>query len=222
MRLGPIFESGVGAMAEFPSDIFTEPAFDPDTLKHLGPLTALAGRWEGRRGVDRHPEADGPLEEPFVEHYLLEPIDPQTNGPQLFYGLRYHTFITRPNQTKAFHDQVGFWLWEPATSTVLLTLTIPRGQIAMAAGSAAPDAKSFAVASTDGDRHHGILSNPFLDYAFKTLSFRMTVTIESDDSWSYEQDTVLKVAGQAEPFHHTDRNTLRRIAPPTPNPQIRV
>jgi hypothetical protein len=208
-------------MAEFPTDIFTEPEFDPDGLKNLGPLRAMAGRFEGQRGVDRHPEADGPLEEPFIEHYLLEPIDPQTNGPQLFYGLRYHTFITRPNQVKAFHDQVGFWLWEPATSTVLLTMTIPRGYIAMAAGATTPDAKRFELAATDGAPHHGILSNPFLDYAYKTLSYRVTVTIESDDVWSYEQDTVLKIAGQAEPFHHTDRNTLRRIAPPILNPQVR-
>ena len=45
----------------------------------------------------------------------LQPIDPQTNGPQLFYGLRYHTFITKPDQVKTYHEQVGYWLWEPAT-----------------------------------------------------------------------------------------------------------
>lgn len=37
-------------------------------------------------------------------------------------------------------------------------------------------------------------------------------------TWSYEQDTVLIIPGQAEPFHHTDRNTLRKIGEPTPNP----
>jgi hypothetical protein len=26
------------------------------------------------------------------------------------------------------------------------------------------------------------------------------------------------VRGQSEPFHHTDRNTLTKIAEPTPNP----
>ena len=208
-------------MPDFPDDIFTEPDFDPDTLKHLGPLSGLAGVWEGVRGVDRHPEADGPLEEPYLEHYDLQPIDPQTNGPQLYYGLRYHAFITRPSQSQTFHDQVGFWLWEPATRTVVLTLTIPRGQVAMAAGLAAPDAKSFEVRCKLGALDYGTLSNPFLNYAYQTTAFRMAVTINPDGSWSYEQDTVLKIKGQAEPFHHTDRNTLKRIAAPTPNPRMR-
>jgi hypothetical protein len=29
---------------------------------------------------------------------------------------------------------------------------------------------------------------------------------------------VLIIPGQAEPFHHTDRNTLRKIGEPTANP----
>jgi hypothetical protein len=208
-------------MADFPKDVFTEPDFDPDTLKNLGPLTPLAGIWEGVRGVDLHPEADGPLEEPFKERYELQPIDPQTNGPQLFYGLRYHTFVSRPSETKAFHDQVGFWLWEPATQTVIQTMSIPRAYVAMAAGTAAPTATRFELKATGGAPHYGALANPFLDYAFKIVEFRIAVTVNGDGTWSYEQDTVLKVAGQAEPFHHTDRNTLKRIAPPTPNPLMR-
>jgi hypothetical protein len=213
-------------MAEFPAeyaaDIFAEASdIDPDTMKNLGPLTPLAGQWEGKRGVDRHPESYGPLEEPFVERYDLQPTDPQTNGPQLFYGLRYHTHITRPTEIKMFHDQVGYWLWEAATQTVILTLTIPRGQVAMAAGRAAPDAKRFELVSEFGAPSYANLANPFLDYAYRTESFRMTVTINPDGSWSYQQDTVLRIAGQAEPFHHTDRNTLIRTGAPVPNPLMR-
>ena len=208
-------------MSEFPDDVFTEAEFEFDTLKNLGPLAPLAGVWEGVRGVDRHPEADGPLEEPYVEHYDLQPIDAQTNGPQLYYGLRYHAHLTRPSQAATFHDQVGYWLWEPATSTVVLTLSIPRGQVAMAAGRAAPDAKTFEVTCKIGAPDYGTLSNPFLNYAFQTTDFRMAVTINPDGTWSYEQDTVLKVKDQAAPFHHTDRNTLKRIAAPTPNPRMR-
>jgi hypothetical protein len=40
--------------------------------------------------------------------------------------------------------------------------------------------------------------------------------------WSYEQDTLLIIPGQSEPFHHTDRNRLRKIAEPTPNPTALV
>jgi hypothetical protein len=48
-------------MTPFSEDIFTEPAdVDPDTLRNLGPLARLAGIWEGKKGVDLNPKADGP------------------------------------------------------------------------------------------------------------------------------------------------------------------
>ena len=46
--------------------------------------------------------------------------------------------------------------------------------------------------------------------------------INPDGTWSYEQDTVMVVPNLAEPFHHTDRNTLTKIADPTPNPLARA
>jgi len=201
----------------FPQDVFTEPDPDPDTLAHLGPLRALAGTWVGT-GADSHPVAEGTEENAYIEHYELMPIDAQTNGPQLFYGLRYHTHITKPAEVETFHDQTGYWLWEPATGNVLLTLAIPRGQVAMAGGTAAADATTFEVAARVGDPHFGILTNPFLDYAFHTVSFAMTVTVTSEDEWSYHQDTILEMHGVQGEFHHTDRNTLTRVAPPDRNP----
>ncbi len=135
--------------------------------------------------------------------------------------MRYHTHITKPGDAKMFHDQVGYWLWEPATGTVILTLTIPRAQVAMAAGPATSTATRFTVTSTFGAPHYGQLSNPFLDHAFRTAEFRMTVTVNPDGTWSYEQDTVMKIRGQPEAFHHTDRNTLTRVAAPEPNPVMR-
>lgn len=206
-------------MADFPADIYTEPSnIDTDTLRNLGPLAPLAGLWEGVRGEDLHPEADGPGHDRYVERYELQPIDPQTNGPQLLYGLRYHIHITQPGQSSTFHDQVGYWLWEPATGMVIQTLTIPRGQIAMACGMAEPNAKSFALRCEAGSPHWGTCSNPFLEQAFKTMEYRIQVTVHDDGTWSYEQDTVLKIRGRDELFHHTDRNTLRKIGDPQPNP----
>lgn len=206
-------------MSEFSADIYTEPSgLDFDTLKNLGPLSGMAGIWEGTRGLDVKPKADGPRKQAFVERIELQPIDPQTNGPQLFYGLRYHTHIVKPDQVKTYHDQVGYWLWEPATGAIIHTLTIPRGQTAMAGGTAAADATQFELVATRGAETFGICSNPFLEHAFKTVEFRIHVTINPDGTWSYEQDTVMMIRGQSEPFHHTDRNTLSRIAAPTPNP----
>ena len=53
------------------------------------------------------------------------------------------------------------------------------------------------------------------------MEFRLEVTINDDGTWSYDEDTVLMIRGRAEPFHHTDRNTLTRIGEPTPNPLAR-
>jgi hypothetical protein len=115
---------------------------------------------------------------------------------------------------------VGYWLWEPATGTVIQSLAIPRGQIAMAVGKASADSKSFELVAKRGTEVYGICSNPFLEYAFKNVEYRITVTIGADGTWSYDEDTVLMIRGQSEPFHHTDKNTLTRLRSP-PNPLAR-
>ena len=92
--------------------------------------------WEGRKGVDLNPKADGPERRDYIERIEMQPIDPQANGPQLFYGLRYHIHINTPEEDITFHDQVGYWLWEPATGLIMQTLAIPRGQVALAGGQA--------------------------------------------------------------------------------------
>ncbi len=205
------------------NDIFTEPSgVDVDTLKNLGPLTGMAGIWRGKSGVDTHLESEGPEVQQYIERMELQPIDPQTNGPQLLYGLRYHTHITKPGEVETFHDQVGYWLWEPATGTIMHTLAIPRGMVAMAMGTADSNAKSFELVAKLGSNLNGICSNPFLDKAFKTEEFHIKVTINSDGSWTYDEDTIMSVHGKDEPFHHTDTHTLRKIGEPTPNPLAQV
>jgi len=205
----------------FPSDIYTEPqGLDVNTLANLGPLSGMAGVWQGTRGLDIKPKAEGAKKQAYVERIELQPIDPQTNGPQLFYGLRYHTHVTKPEQVKTYHDQVGYWLWEPATGTVVHTLTIPRGQTVLATGQTSADARTFTLRAT---REAGQISDiPFLAHAFKTVEFVIEVTLHADGTWSYDEDTVMLIQGQTEPFHHRDRNTLSKIAEPTPNPLARA
>jgi hypothetical protein len=98
------------------------------------------------------------------------------------------------------------------------TLAIPRGQIAMATGTASADADSFELVATHGSLVNGIVSNPFIEHAFTTLEWRIKVAFNADGTWSYDQDTVMQIQGLAEPFHHTDRNTLTKIGEPSPNP----
>jgi hypothetical protein len=206
-------------MSNVPEDIFTEPAeVDPDTLANLGPLRRLAGSWEGAQGIDVNPKADGPERRTYSERIEMQPIDPQANGPQLFYGLRYHVHINTPEEQITFHDQVGYWLWEPATGLVLQTIAIPRGQIAIAAGQASPDASTLVLTAERGQTEYGICSTTFLEHAFRTDSYRIEVNFNADGSWSYVIDTMLAVHGRPEPFLHRDRNTLRKVAEPQPNP----
>jgi hypothetical protein len=199
-------------------DIFTEPEADPNTLAHLGPLAPLAGVWEGLKGSDVNPKAGGPESRSFHEQFEAQPIDPQTNGPQLLYGLRYHARMVEPGDIATFHDQVGYLLWEPATETVMMTLAIPRGQVAMAVGASAPDATTFTLRATAGDPHFGISTSTFLDEAFHTPAWEIAFRIGPGDTWSYEQVTELIVHGQPGVFEHRDSNSLTRIAEPTPNP----
>lgn len=206
-------------MTDYSNDIWTEPSVDVNTLDNLGPLRALAGVWEGNRGLDIKPKADGPRKQAYVERISLQPIDPVTNGPQLFYGLRYLLIVNKPDNVKSYHEQVGYWLWEPATNTVIQTLAIPRGQIAMASGIVDPRAKQFELVATRESETYGIRSNPFLEFGFRTVEYRIKVTVNDDGSWGYEEDTVMLVRGKEnEPFHHIDRNLLFKVAEPEPNP----
>eukprot|EP01030_Chromulinospumella_sphaerica_P024721 gene24721-24819_t len=204
---------------DIPDDIFTEPEdVDPETLANLGPLRRLAGVWEGHRGVDVNPKADGPETRQYYERIEMQPIDPQANGPQLFYGLRYHVHVNTTEEALTFHDQVGYWLWEPATGLILQTVSIPRGQVAIAAGHAEPDATSLVLTAVRGQTEYGICSTTFLEQAFRTDAYRIEVTFHDDGSWSYVQDTTLQVRGRDEPFRHRDRNTLGKVAEPNLNP----
>jgi hypothetical protein len=217
---------------DYGSDIFTEADSNDDTLANLGPLRPLAGIWTSVEGADVHPvgpgsDITGPVvngdeHNTFVERYELHPIDPQTNGPQLFYGLRYHTHIVKPGEVETFHDQVGYWLWEPAARTIVHTLAIPRGQVLLAAGTAEPDAAEFVVSAALGSEVYGILSNPFLDRSFQTTSFRMRVTVNDDSTWSYEEHTQIRIPDRDGLVDHVDHNTLKRIGEPMPNPLATV
>ncbi|PZU10381.1 heme-binding beta-barrel domain-containing protein [Sphingomonas sp.] len=206
-------------MNPFPEDIFTEPSdVDPDTLANLGPLARLAGRWEARKGVDINPKAEGPERRTFIERIAFDAIDPQANGPQLLYGLRYHIHITTEEEDITFHDQVGYWLWEPATGVILQTLAIPRGQVALASGHGKPGDDHIRVTAARGQTDYGICSTAFLEYGFRTDSYDIDISFDGDDAWSYDIRTMLLVHGRTEPFEHHDTNRLRRTAPGKPNP----
>ena len=177
---------------------------DPDTLANLGPLRGLAGVWEGAKGLDVNPKAEGPERAQFIERIELQPIDPQANGPQLFYGLRYHAHILKPGEATTYHDQVGYWLWEPATASSRRRWRYRAARSRWPRVSRRQTRQRAKVAAWRGETENGICSTVFLERAFKTESYEIEVTCHPDGTWSYFEDTVLLVC-RARLNHSTTR-----------------
>jgi len=185
-----------------------------DDIKNLGPLATLAGVWEGDKGDDKAPDDDRTRVEHnlFRERMTFEPIGEVNNHEQTLYGLRYATMAWRIGADGPFHEEVGYWLWDADNKQVIRCFIVPRGNTVMAGGTAEPDAKSFELRAEVGSETYGICSNKFLAEEFRTVRFEVNITIHDQDSFSYDEDTVLQIKGQDELFHHRDSNTLQRVS----------
>ena len=193
-------------------DIFAVDDADPDVLANLGPLAPLAGIWEGDEGFDVAPGRDGAAESSYRERMIFEPMGPVRNGPQTIYGLRYATTAWRLGEADAFHEEEGYWLWDPKAGQVMRSFIVPRGVTVNAGGAAGPDDKTFNMSAEVGSEVYGVTSNPFLKRAKRTIRFELTVTIHDDGRFSYDEDTQISIEGQKDIFHHTDRNTLSKVS----------
>lgn len=184
---------------------------DEELIRNLGPLGALAGVWEGDQGVDIAPTPGGPVESLFREHLVMEPFGPVKNREQSLFGLRYSTTVWRLGEDDAFHEELGYWLWDASNRQVIRTFMVPRGVCVMAGGEVEPDARCFQLTAEAGSVTYGALSNPFLKKSANTDAYEVTITINDDGSFSYAEDTILNFEPLGEIFHHTDGNTLRRV-----------
>ena len=81
----------------------------------------------------------------------------------------------------------------------------------MAGFAAHVDSRVFTMEATLGSPVYGILSNPYLDRVAQTTHFEVTVTLEDDGSFSYDETTTVTLARYGGPLRHTDRNTLKRV-----------
>jgi hypothetical protein len=184
-----------------------------ELIANLGPLAPLAGSWEGDKGDDMAPD-ENPRDmenNKYRERLVLEPFLPVNNHAQTLYGLRYSTMAWRLGAEDPFHEELGYWLWDPAEKQVLRCFIVPRGVTVIAGGTVEPGAQEFQLAARVGSETYGICSNQFLEREFKTIRYDLKVTIHNENSFSYDEDTQLQIKGQGEPFHHTDKNTLNRI-----------
>ena len=153
-------------------DIFTEPSnVDPHTSREFLAAAAARGFGAARKGDDVHPVADGSKTQAFVDRIEFSAHRSAKERPAIVHGLRYHQHIVKPGEVETFHDQVGYWLWEPATGMIIQTVAIPRGQIAMAIGKASPDAREFEVAAARGSTTNGIARIPSWKTPFARTNF---------------------------------------------------
>jgi len=184
---------------------------ESEIIKKLGPLAALAGTWEGEKGIDIAPSHDRKTETTkFREVMNFVPMGPVNNHEQELYGLRYQTNAFRVGEADAFHEELGYWLWDAKSEQIMRCFLVPRGITVLAGGTANVQARQFKLSAKVGSETYGICSSKFLDVEFKTVAFDLSITIHSDTSFTYEEDSVLKIKGQEKLFHHTDKNTLTR------------
>lgn len=185
---------------------------DDAIISGLGPLSALAGIWEGDQGLDEAPSSSrGRMETAYRERIVFEPMGPVTNHEQQLFGLRYSTTAYPVGQEDPFHEELGYWLWDAAEGQVMRCFLVPRGVTILAGGDAGPEDRSFSLAAEVGSEIYGISSNRFLDREFKTVRYELTVTLEDKDRFRYEEDTQLLLKDRSDVFHHRDSNVLQRI-----------
>ena len=99
-----------------------------ELIKNLGPLAPLAGIWEGEKGDDTAPSDDrGTETNKYRERITLDPFPPVDNHEQWLYGLRYATTAWRLGEDNPFHEELGYWLWDPKEKQVLKCFIVPRG-----------------------------------------------------------------------------------------------
>lgn len=178
-----------------------------------GPLAGLVGDWEGDQGLDisyHHAEGE-PGETKYRETATFKPFGPVDNGDQHLYGLDYKAAMWREGEDDPFHTELGYWLWDGDLGHVMRAFVIPRGSAILAGGEAAADATTFTMKATAGDVAYGMATNPYLVERASCGRFEVTITVNGD-TFSYSEDTILDMAEVEGDYHHTDANTLRRIA----------
>ncbi|MDB9744043.1 heme-binding beta-barrel domain-containing protein, partial [Fibrobacterales bacterium] len=124
--------------------------------------------------------------------------------------VRYHQQVTRISDASGIHDEIGYWIWNKADNSVVLSLSIPRGLTLLANTEKLDYSDSdlnLRVVSVAGAEHWGIVQSPFMSEKAKTVRFERELSVNGN-SLTYKQLMVLEIYGKT--FDHTDENTLQK------------
>ena len=176
-----------------------------------GPLQELIGIWQGDKGLDIAPEPDGSENNPYYETINYSACGDVTNAEtQVLSAIYYHQIVTRKADNKVFHDQTGYWMWDPERQLIMHSLTIPRAVCVLAGGqytgSKTPTGSVIleVVANVDNS-DWAIIQSPFMQASAKTTAFSQSITV-GNGKLSYAQTTMVDIYGKT--FEHTDKNEL--------------
>ncbi|MCH7496606.1 MAG: FABP family protein [Candidatus Marinimicrobia bacterium] len=176
-----------------------------------GPLNELIGVWRGAKGLDVAPEPAGAEDNPYFETITYLAIGDVTNAEsQVLWAVHYRQIVQRKSNNEIFHDETGYWMWDPKEETIMHALAIPRGVSVLAGGTytGARDAEGrvmIEVAAKLDDSNWKIIQSPFmLEYA-RTTEFRQHITV-GNGKLSYSETTIVEIYGKV--FEHTDQNDL--------------
>jgi len=177
-----------------------------------GPLKGLIGLWKGDKGLDVAPKSEGTKENLYYETITYTEVGDVTNAEsQVLSVIRYHQVISHQSSHEVFHDETGYWMWDPKSEIVMHSLVIPRGVCVLAGGKykgpTSEGSVKIEVVANINDKNWGIIQSPFMQQTARTTEFRHRILL-SDDKLSYSEITMLEIYGKT--FEHTDKNELVR------------
>lgn len=177
-----------------------------------GPLAQLVGRWIGNRGLDVAPDSDAnPDKTGFSDEIVFTVSGPSENAEeQNLVSVRYHHVVRKLENGRIFHDQIGHWIYEKNTNTIMHSLSIPRAVCLLAGGTYQEEngVSLFDVEARTGSQTYGIVQSPFMLEQATTKAFTMNLSVKGDEL-NYREVTSLHIYGKD--FEHVDQSTLFRV-----------
>ena len=176
-----------------------------------GPLTDLLGVWKGDKGLDVSPGLDGAVNSPYYETITFKAIGTVSNAKsQVLSAVRYLQVVQRKSDNEIFHDETGYWMWDPKNKIVMHSLVIPRAVCVLAGGeyTGAKDKAGnvmIGVTANINDKNWNIIQSPFMQENAQTTEFRQKLSV-GNGKLSYTESMIVEIYGDV--FEHTDRNNL--------------